>query len=158
MLNEMVANLQKSSDVRSSSPGFVRPARICGEFHIGALLMLPWVAENIPRTTNDISAQSLQPFPVVLSWFLHSRGELTRCCTEVRTVLRHVDCERDAAAIQSCGALRQNLPLRLRLLPVAILEVLCSHGRVHGLARLHAGVSQQFLDMLLVALRLLPKE
>ena len=112
------------------------------------------VSENAPRTTFNISAQSLQPFQVVLSWFLHPRGELTSCCTEVRAVLRHVDCERGAAAIRSCGALRQNLKLSLRLLPVVILQVLCSHGRVHGLARLHAGASQQFLNMLLVALQL----
>ena len=132
MLNQMVADLQHSSAVRFSSSGFVRPVRIRGEFHVGALMMLPWVAENAPRTTFNISAQSLQPFPVVLSWSLHPRGELTSCCTEVRAVLRHVDCERGAAAIQSCGALRQNLHLSLRLLPVVILEVLCSHGREHG--------------------------
>ena len=79
-----------SSTVRFSSSGFVRPVRIRGEFHVGALLMLPWVAEKAPRTTFNVSAQSLQPFPVVLSWFLHPRGELTSCCTEVRAVLRHV--------------------------------------------------------------------
>ena len=82
-----------------SSSGFVRPVRIRGEFHVGVLLMLPWVAEDAPRTTFNISAQSLQPFPVVLSWFLHFRGELASCCTEVRAVLRHVDCKRCAAAI-----------------------------------------------------------
>ena len=115
-----------------SISGFVRPVSIRSEFHVRALVMLPCVAENAPRTTFNLSAQSLQPFHAVLSWFLHPRGELISCCTGVRTVLRHVDCERGPAARQSCGALRQNLQLSLRLLPVVILEVLCSPVRDHG--------------------------
>ena len=50
MLNQMMADLQHFPAVRFSSSGFVRPVRIRGEFHVGALLMLPWVAENAPRT------------------------------------------------------------------------------------------------------------
>ena len=133
MLNQMVADLQHSSAVRFSSSGFVCPVRTRGEFHVGALLMLPRVAQNAPRTTYDMSAPSLQPFPIVLSWFLHPRGELTSCCTEVREILRHVDCERGAAATQSCGTLRQNLQLSLRLLLVVSLTSSAVMGEFTGL-------------------------
>ena len=99
--------MPKSSAVRFSSSGFVRPVRIRCEYDVGALLMLQWVAENASQTTLNISASSWR----VDKW----------------TVLRHVDCERGAAAIESsgaCGALRQNLQLSLglRLLLVVILE------------------------------------
>ena len=154
MLNQMVADLQKSSAVQFSSWDFVRPVRIRGKFHVGALHMLPWVAENATADNlcNICTIASTFPSRTQLvpasSWradkLLHCGPDGPATCRPAR---------RGAEATQSCGALRQNLQLGLRLLPVVILEVLCGHGRVHVQARLHAGASQQFLNMLLVALK-----
>ena len=94
-----------------------------GDLHVRTFFVMPQVAKNASRATFYTSEQAIQPVPIEVGRFVHPRGELTSRRTEVWT---SSDMQTASAVPRqlSCGSFWQNPSLSLRLLPVAVLEIL----------------------------------